>query len=186
MYNGKDRTFFFIGFESWSSLSPNPPGFVTIPTPQQLQGDFSGLLRLGSQYQIYDPDSGQLLSNGRIQRTPFPGNIIPTNRVNPISASFAKLWPQPNAPGGADGQLNFTYVNQPFPRTLWALPMRFDHVLTRSQRLFVRLLTSNTKLPRSGEFTDFDISVWKINCDDRELALGDVVAFSARLRGRLP
>jgi hypothetical protein len=174
LYKGKDRTFFFVGWEDWASLSPNPPAFVNIPTQAQVRGDFSALGRLGPTYQIYDPRTGALQANGRIQRQPFAGNTIPASRIHPVSAAFAKLWPEPNTTGSADGQRNFTYLNEPFPRTLFSLPMRFDHALSQSQKLFARLVMGNTKLPRSGVFTREDISVWKINSDNRELALGDV------------
>ncbi len=180
LYNGRDRTFFFIGFEDWASLSPNPPGFVTVPRPAQLRGDFSDLLRLGAGYQLFDPDGAQLLANGRIQRTPFPGNLIPASRLNPVASKFSPLWPEPNAAGAADGQLNFTYLNEPYPRTLRATPIRIDHNLTRAQKLFGRVVVSPTRLPRSGVFTRprEDFEVWKIDAASHEAALGDVWTFS--------
>ncbi len=181
LYRGKDRTFFFVGWEKWASLSPNPPGFVTIPRPQHLRGDMSDLLRLGAQYQLYDPDSAQAAANSRIQRTPVPNNTIPASRIHPVSAAFAKLWPEPNAQGTADGQLNFVYVNEPLPRQLWALPVRIDHNLSDRQKLFGRLVASNTYLPRSGVFTRTDVSLWSIDSDHRELALGDVWTISPTL-----
>ncbi len=183
IYNGADRTFFFAAYEDWSSLSPNPPQFVNIPRPAHIRGNFSDLLALGSQYQLYDPDTGQLVANGRIQRAPFPGNVIPASRLNPIVANFSRLWPEPNATGTTDGQRNFTYVNEPFPRTQWTLPVRIDHNLTQSQKLFGRVVLGNTKLPRSGVFTRDDISVWKIDAVNREVALGDVWTFSPTFVG---
>jgi hypothetical protein len=57
LYNGRNRTFFYYGFEKWSSLSPNPPTFITIPSPAQFGGDFSSQLKLGAQYQLYDSNT---------------------------------------------------------------------------------------------------------------------------------
>ncbi len=181
LYDGRNRTFFFVGWEKWASLSPNPPSFVTVPRPQHLRGDMSDLLRLGAQYQLYDPDSGVAAAGGRVQRTPLPNNIIPASRINPSSAAFAKLWPEPNTAGTADGQLNFTYLNEPLPRQLWALPIRIDHNLSDRQKLFGRVVASNTYLPRSGVFTRSDISLWSIDSDHRELAFGDVWTISPTL-----
>jgi hypothetical protein len=178
IYDGRNRTFFFAGWEKWASLSPNPPSFVTVPRPQHLRGDMSDLLRLGAQYQLYDPDSGVAVAGGRIQRAPLPNNIIPSSRINPVSAAFAKLWPEPNTAGTADGQLNFTYINEPLPRQLWALPVRIDHNLSDRQKLFGRAVASNTYLPRSGVFTRTDITLWSIDSDHRELAVGDVWTIS--------
>jgi hypothetical protein len=135
LYDGRNRTFFFGGFADWAGLSPDLPDFVTIPTPQQLRGDFSALLGVGPQYQVYDPNSARLLANGRVERSPFPGNIIPASRIHPVASAFAKLWPEPNATGTADGQRNFTYMHEPYPRKLWNLPLRFDHELTPAQKL---------------------------------------------------
>jgi len=183
LYNGTDRTFFFAAYEDWASLAPNPPQFVTIPRPAHVRGNFSDLLALGSQYQLYDPDTGRLLANGRVQRAPFPGNVIPASRLNPVTANFSRLYPEPNAAGSADGQRNFTYVNEPYARTQWTLPVRIDHNLTQSQKLFGRMVLGNTKLPRSGVFTRDDISVWKIDAVNREAAFGDVWTFSPTFIG---
>ena len=46
-------------------------------------GDFSAL---GTT--IYDPNSGA----GGAAKTPFPGNIIPANRIDPISQKFLKYY----------------------------------------------------------------------------------------------
>ena len=51
-------------------------------------GDFSELLPLG--VQIYDPATARLV-NGVVTRDPFPGNIIPADRINPIAAQHAGL-----------------------------------------------------------------------------------------------
>ena len=183
LYNGSNRTFFFAAYEDWASLAPNPPQFVNIPRPAHIRGNFSDLLALGSQYQLYDPDTGQIVANGRIQRAPFPGNVIPASRLNPVVANFSRLWPEPNSTGTADGQRNFTYVNEPFARTQWTLPVRIDHNLTQAQKLFGRVVLGNTKLPRSGVFTRDDISVWNIDAVNREVAFGDVWTFSPTFVG---
>ena len=33
------------------------------------------------------------------RRQPFPGNIIPPGRIDPISKALLKYWPEPNLPG---------------------------------------------------------------------------------------
>jgi hypothetical protein len=42
-----------------------------VPTALQREGDFSELLALGSQYQIYNPFSIRPAANGRFSREPF-------------------------------------------------------------------------------------------------------------------
>ena len=40
-------------------------------------------------------------------RTPFPGNIIPANRIDPVAKNIVKYYPLPNQPG-----LPFSAVEQ--------------------------------------------------------------------------
>jgi Carboxypeptidase regulatory-like domain len=80
-------------------------GFATIPTPNMVKGDFSSLLgsRVGTDAtggsilagEIFDPKSNATV-NGQLYRTPFPGNVIPSNRLDPASAKIAALYPASN------------------------------------------------------------------------------------------
>ena len=69
---------------------------------------FSNLLKVGSNYQIYDPFSTTPVGNGQFSRTPLPNNIIPATQINPVAANIAKLWDHPNQQGTADGTNNYT------------------------------------------------------------------------------
>ncbi|HWC96141.1 MAG TPA: TonB-dependent receptor [Candidatus Sulfopaludibacter sp.] len=60
----------------------------TIPPTPWRTGDFSA-----QSNPIYDPDTGNPDGTGRQL---FPGNMIPANRINPISAKILALVPQPN------------------------------------------------------------------------------------------
>ena len=40
LYNGKDRTFFFYGFENWSSLAPSGTTIATVPRPHTFKATF--------------------------------------------------------------------------------------------------------------------------------------------------
>ncbi|MFB3825372.1 MAG: carboxypeptidase regulatory-like domain-containing protein [Bryobacteraceae bacterium] len=103
--NGRDRLFFFFAYEG--IRQPNPLGFAsTVPTEAMRKGDFSSLLRIGSNYQIYDPFSG-VREGTRVRRQPLPNNVVPQNRLNPVALNLLQYWPMPNAQGGADGRNNF-------------------------------------------------------------------------------
>jgi hypothetical protein len=104
LYNGRNKLFFFFSWENWQDSSPNPV-ITTVPTAAERQGDFSALLALGSQYQIYDPATGKS-SAGVISRTGFAGNIIPASRLSPVAQNYFKLIPAPNQTGGKDGTSN--------------------------------------------------------------------------------
>ena len=105
LFNGRNRVFWFYGFEGIRNSSPEPIT-DTVPTEAQRRGDFSSLLGLGSQFQIYDPLTG-VREGARVRRQPMPGNIIPANRLNAIARNYLQFWPTPNQPGQATGQDNF-------------------------------------------------------------------------------
>jgi len=66
-----------------------------------LKGDFSHLVNSsGNPIVIYDPLSTRLGPDGlTFIRTPFLGNVIPPERINPIAAKVAAFYPSPNLPG---------------------------------------------------------------------------------------
>ena len=116
LYNGKDRTFFTYGYEDLTYFQFLAVYTSSVPTANQVRGDFSSLLAVGPQYQIYDPATVAPAANGRFTRSPFPGNIIPASRINPIATAIAQHQPQPNAPGTAVGVNNFTAPTNGTPR----------------------------------------------------------------------
>ncbi|MGA2144289.1 MAG: carboxypeptidase regulatory-like domain-containing protein [Bryobacteraceae bacterium] len=78
--------FFFVSYQ-WARTrnSTNSPNLV--PTEAERNGDFSqAVSRLGVPVTIYDPSNGQ----------PFPGNLIPQNRISPQAQALMALYPQPN------------------------------------------------------------------------------------------
>ncbi len=87
--NGKDKLFWFFSYEGIHDAFPEPLT-QTVATAAERNGDFSQLLSVGANYAIYDPLTG--VQNGsRVQRTPFQGNIIPTNRLSPIAKNLLEL-----------------------------------------------------------------------------------------------
>ena len=181
IYNGKDKTFFYYGFEKWSGLSGNPPGFATVPTAAQLGGDFSSLLALGPQYQLYDPESAYIEPNGRIARVPFNNNIIPSTRINDeMAKALAKYWPAPNTPGSAGGVQNYSYLFQPHPRKLWGSTLRVDHNLNK-HKLHGKFLKGETGIYYTGIFDRTDIDFNHYSGRNLDLGVGDVWTISPTL-----
>ena len=99
--NGKDRLFFFFAYEGFADAYATP-AYFTVPTAAEIQGDFSHLLSLNNgtkNYTLYDPNTA-VLNGSAISRTPFPNNIIPANRLNPIATKFLSAYmPAPNTRG---------------------------------------------------------------------------------------
>jgi hypothetical protein len=87
----KNKLFFFGSWEgTWERT--NYSSLFTVATEAERNGNFSSY---GTT--IYDPATGDP-ATGR-GRTPFAGNIIPTNRISPIAQKLQSLIPLPNLPG---------------------------------------------------------------------------------------
>ena len=88
----RNRTFFWYSAEGYGSNTTRN-GSSRVPTAREKQGDFSRSTDAsGNQVVIYDPLTGDASGNGR---TPFPGNVIPTNRLNPVARNMLSFMPDP-------------------------------------------------------------------------------------------
>jgi hypothetical protein len=145
-YDGHDKTFFFAAVEWLYDKFPEPL-FQTVPTQAMRNGDFSALL--GQGIQIYDPLSAAISTGTSVVRQPFAGNIIPTNRINPIAQKILSYYPLPNQTADAGGRNNFFYAN---PRTddFYSISTRFDHTVTSKQRLMARYTRNDRRESRNA------------------------------------
>jgi len=96
LYKGDGKTFFSVTYEGMREKIARSRLF-DIPTAQQRDGDFSDLVdNAGEPITVYDPmttrpnpsfDASQpvSLSNLEYLRDPFPGNVIPSNRMDPVA-----------------------------------------------------------------------------------------------------
>jgi hypothetical protein len=106
---------FFMANDEWKAQRQNSQGTYSVPTPAMFTGDFSGL---GTT--IYDPSSA---ANGGT-KTPFTGNGIPSDRIDPISKKFLKYYVPSNLPGLSN---NYTQMNSS-PNNRDAFTLRMDFV----------------------------------------------------------
>ena len=140
-----NRTFFFTAVEWLYDTFPEPLP-QTVPTQAMRNGDFSALLAQGTT--IYDPATATQVGS-RVVRQPFPGNIIPANRINPIAAAALKYFPLPNQAADNQGRNNFFYVN-PRDDTFYSTSTRVDHRLTDKQQVFVRYTRNDRRESRNA------------------------------------
>jgi hypothetical protein len=90
------QMFYLFSWDKYTELLPNALN-LSYPEPEMRNGDFSKLVNgAGQPITIYDPATGTTNTSGAFVRLPFPGNVIPSNRINPIAAAVAKLMPLPN------------------------------------------------------------------------------------------
>ena len=146
LYDGKDKTFFFVNFNWFRYRGGISESEETLPTAAMKTGDFSSVLTNtpvlvnnapeinpcdGStvfQGQIFDPSTTRTV-NGEQCRTAFPGNIIPMGNLSALSAQYLALMPTAttNAP------INNTLVAVPTaPENNLVYLFKVDHNINHS------------------------------------------------------
>ncbi|MBW2010353.1 MAG: TonB-dependent receptor [Deltaproteobacteria bacterium] len=138
IYNGRNKTFWIYGFSGMTRPGTERGNYYrTVPTLAQRQGDFSKLLSLGSNYQVYDPLTIAPAAKGRFSRQPFPGNIVPASRFDEVAQNLMQYWPEPNTAGTADGRNNYFRPIRSW-NEYWSHSVRVDHHLSDKHRIFGR------------------------------------------------
>jgi len=99
----------------------------TVPTVAFKNGDFSAFLSQGIKIYdpattaanpAYDPTIPASATNPQYLRVPFPGNIIPSSRFDPVAVAALKYLPDPNA-GAPDAYFQNEFVNTPSDGIGW-------------------------------------------------------------------
>jgi hypothetical protein len=132
---------FFLG--SWEGYYEEWPQFLrnSRPTEEMRRGDFSKLTTAGGQpIIIYDPQTTQFDAQGNPIRTPFPGNVIPPTRFNPIALNVTKYMPLPNAttPGVRYATQNHLMPQYAATDDFYNLILKFDFNIGDRHRAFFR------------------------------------------------
>jgi len=120
----RNKLFYFGSYEVDLNHSANS-GVLSLPNHAQLGGDMSG-----SGNPIYDPNTGNPDGTGK---TPFPGNQIPTSRINPVTLKIIPNIPMTNV-GGAAVTNNF-YINDANVYNLHKIDTKLDYNVTSKLRL---------------------------------------------------
>ena len=168
----KDRTFFFASYQGHRE-NQGQTFLSTVPTLAMRGGDFSELNRV-----IFDPLTGQ----------PFPGNVIPANRIDTVAKNIlSQLYPEPNTAGTrqANGQVINNYLINPVKtREDNQVDTKVDHTLTPTNRFFARYSFQKTHriqpatLPHGDAGATFGAGDGNIK--GQSLAINDTQTFSNR------
>ena len=144
--NSAVKLFYLGSFENYREKTPNPL-VNSFPEPEMRNGDFSKLRNAtGAPVIIYDPSSGIASANGDPNRNPFPGNVIPANRISPVAAAVTKFMPLPNAATTANLQYstaNFRLPNYVNNDKFYNLILKFDMNFGDKHRAFMRHLSND-------------------------------------------
>ncbi len=152
LYSGRDRTFFFFGFEG---TNPRQQSIytATVPSAAWRGGDFADLRNAsGAPITLYDPLTSRddpAAPNGW-SRTPFAGNRLPAGRLSPVAVAMMKYFPEANTAPVNQYTLSNNYVvaGTPISNT-YRIDPRIDHNWTQWWRAFVRasVLWANARNP---------------------------------------
>jgi len=151
LYNGRNRTFFFANTEIVRFIQ-GITFTAVLPDPRHLAGDFSqARLADGRLPTIYDPATVAPNPTGGFLRSPFPGNVIPGGRLDPIARSFSRLFPGPTIPNTPLGAINYTRTDgNRVPKDSYSF--RGDHNFTEANRIFVRYSYDDTPFIRAPAY----------------------------------
>ena len=139
-YNGRNRTFFFFGFEQVIN-GRSAPALARVATSAERQGDFSQTLApSGAPLALYNPFSTQTnATGGFVSRTPFPSERIPASLLNPIGVAVLGKLPSPTENVPAQIGLENWASTMNFTTHVKNYQARIDQQLSDKQRLFVRV-----------------------------------------------
>lgn len=176
-YNGRNRTFFMYGHEGIDEARPRNNGTPTVPSEKMRGGDFSDLLALGPQYQIYNPYTRRSIGGGRFQQDPFVGNIIPQNLINPVARQLLDYIGRPRTAGNPDGTSNFQNPALQERTDYASHTIRVDHVATDRQRLYGRVSWYDRDSNYNNYFDNLATGEW-FTFTSRQFALDHVYVLS--------
>ncbi|MCI0622188.1 MAG: carboxypeptidase regulatory-like domain-containing protein [Acidobacteria bacterium] len=129
----RDKTFFMFAYEGFRYREGALNQLRTYPIDDFRRGDFSKLVDAGgNQIPIYDPASTQLLPNGTVVRQQFPGNVIPSTRIDPVSSKVLGFFPKLDFP---DRLTNNLFVNQRNVITNNVYTAKVDHAISSRQKI---------------------------------------------------
>ncbi|MCW5982397.1 MAG: TonB-dependent receptor [Bryobacteraceae bacterium] len=97
LYDGRNKTFFFFGYQRLHEKKVAQVSSTT-PTPEMKAGifNFPGVANANP---IFDPASTRQV-DGAWVRDPFPNNIVPGGRIDPVARRILEFdpWAPPNQP----------------------------------------------------------------------------------------
>ena len=146
LYNGHDRTFFFVAYEK-SKLSHGDTANFTVPTVAERGGDFS---QSGST--IYDPAApltATVQSDGSTiyTRSAFQGNVINPARFSKVAVASLAYYPMPNVVGQG---YNYSSTGTDTD-SYYHFDTKLDHNWTPNWHTFVRFSHfADDNIPFSG------------------------------------
>ena len=185
LYDGRNRTFFYTGYEQWRWRASGSPRIGSVAPQAWRDGDFSDLRDAnGTRINLYDPATTIANPNGSgFVRQLLPGNVVPRSRQDPLALKVLGFMPAPNvAPTN-----QFTNVNNfqsliPSASDQGAFSIRVDHRVNESDSLFFRYSSNrNTRNDRGWGLNEADPAARKDQRDNHNAVVNYTKLFNSSL-----
>jgi hypothetical protein len=160
---GRQRLFFFTSFEFNPSKS-NLVVQLTVPTAAEVAGNFAGVLNNSNQpVTVIDPQT----------HAPFPGNVIPANRINPYGQGLLSLIAtQDPANISGQAQWNHTSTLPTLPNLQWNDIYKVDYNISEKHRVSFHLLRYHNNNDTYGGLNTVGTLNWSLyNHPDGEYSI---------------
>ena len=160
--HGKSSTYLSVSYEGVRERISRTR-LTTIPNAAQRTGDYSQVVdQAGNVLPVYDPNTTRpnpaydatqpvSLTNLQYLRDPFPGNIIPANRLNPVAVNALKLYPEPNTDIGPFFQNNY-FIYSPEINSANGMIGKVDQAIRERQHVYLEAAFSNGSLDAAAWF----------------------------------
>jgi trimeric autotransporter adhesin len=144
----RNRTFFWSATEGYRSENTQT-GQLYLPTVRERAGDFSRTLSAdGNLIVIYDPSTTQRRPDGAVTRDPFPGNVIPSNRLSAVARRILGYFPLPDVDQSAIGSGEPNYARTaPVVDRGDMVTTKIEHKVNERTSLTGTYLFNNTNEP---------------------------------------
>lgn len=168
----KNKTFFFFDYEG-SQRRTGYSSTMTVPDLLQRTGDFSKTTTAaGVVIPIYDPAT-TAASGSSFVRQQFPGNVIPSTRLDPVGMKLLGYYPLPNqSASNLSGANNYAAngVNT-LTHDFWSV--KVDHNFGPKDRITGRYMFNRDNTNVISPFPDPGPDPTTFNVANQKSALGD-------------
>jgi hypothetical protein len=142
----RDKLFFFADYQRTVD-NLGQLRRVVIPPAEWRGGDFSTASTI-----IYDPATGNPDGSGR---RPFPGNVIPADRISSVARNILALMPLPNVPGAAFGQVNYELASSEREKTTNAFNIKLNYNPGVNDQISLRFSYQRPEIFVPGTFGEY-------------------------------
>ncbi|HTW67735.1 MAG TPA: TonB-dependent receptor, partial [Bryobacteraceae bacterium] len=161
VYNGHDKTFFFISFEQFRQTNFTTNSVSQVPTVAERSGNFGAdeAAFLGCNQdpagttacpnEIFDPTTRRVV-NGTTTASPFPNNTIPKSMIDPTALLMENMFPMPNNPSPV---LNYSVPGYSDYRHTTIPSIKIDELISTKMKLSAYYSATKTLSPQTNGFS---------------------------------